>query len=414
MIKTYRMEMDPNNFQITFLKDHIDASRFVYNWGLEINLERVKNNQKILGYPELCKKLTEFKNIHSNNWLKNIGAHSLQASLKNLDQSFTYYFKRLKNPKIKKKGFPKFKSKKNNFKYFIFPDYVFYKNEGYINFPRIGKIKLKEKDYLPLNCKIRQAIITNKINRWYVSLKIENEDIKLNELISTKTIGVDLGIRNLATLSDNTTFENPKALAKNLKKLKRLDRQHSRKQKGSKNKEKSRIKLAKLHAHISNIRKDALHKATTSIILENKKIIMEDLKVSNLIKNKNLSKAILDVGFYEFRRQIEYKAKWYGREVQLVDTFFPSSKLCSNCGNKKEDLKLSARIYKCDKCGFVLDRDLNAAINLENQYNENLIKNTDGSSEIHASGERSSVENVNSKHSLSEKEESHISKENKL
>lgn len=399
MLKSYKTELDPNNKQITVLNNHADACRFVYNWGLEKKKKAFDLKEKIPSAYSLCNELTVLKKTE-HNWLYEVSSTSLQYALNNLQGAFNNFFRRCKDKLIKKKGFPKFKSKKKSRKSFSFSNKIFSRENGYIILPKIGKLKLKQKNYFPIGVKIRQATVSKTADRWFVSILIDEE---IQELPKLETIvGVDLGIKNLATLSDDNIFENPKALIKNLKKLKKLSRQHSRKAKDSKNREKSRIKLAKLHAKIANIRKDSLHKATTSIINENQVIILEDLKVSNMLKNEKLARVISDVGLSEFRRQIEYKAKWYSREVQFVDTFFPSSKLCSNCGNKKEDLKLSDRVYNCSKCNFTLNRDLNAALNIRNQY-------TDRSSGIQASGDGSSAENENSMYSLLEKEESHIS-----
>ena len=176
---------------------------------------------------------------------------------------------------------------------------------------------------------------------------------------------IDLGLKTLATCSDGAIYENPKALKKNLKRLKRKQKQLSRKKKGSKNYGKSKQKLAKLHYHISNIRKDCLHKITSDIIQKNNVIVLEDLRVSNMMKNHCLAQAISDVGLHEFRRQIEYKAKWNNRKVIFADTFFASSKLCSCCGWKNEKLTLKDRIFKCQECKSEICRDLNAAKNLE-------------------------------------------------
>jgi putative transposase len=198
-----------------------------------------------------------------------------------------------------------------------------------------------------------------------------------------EVIGIDLGIKTLATCSDGTTYENPKTLSKNLKNLKRKQRQFNRKKKGSSNREKAKQKLANLYHHISNIRKDYLHKITSKMVNENQVIVLEDLKVSNMMKNRYLSQSISDVGFYEFRRQIEYKAKWNRRKVIFVDTFFASSKLCSCCGWKNSDLKLTDRVFECKVCNMKMDRDLNASLNLKQIY-------TGSSSGIYASGDGSS------------------------
>jgi putative transposase len=241
---------------------------------------------------------------------------------------------------------------------------------------------LAEIYYLPKESKILSATVSYRANKWFVSLQIEEEQKEFSQA-KQGVIGIDLGIKTLATCSDGTTYENPKALKKNLKRLKRKQKQLSRKKKGSKNYEKAKQKLVKLHYHISNIRKDCLHKITSKIIDENQVIILEDLKVSNMMKNKCLAQAISDVGLYEFRRQISYKAKWNNRKVIFVDTFFPSSKTCSCCGWKNSDLKLTDRIFECKMCDMKMDRDLNASLNLKQIY-------TGSSSGINASGDGSS------------------------
>jgi putative transposase len=177
-------------------------------------------------------------------------------------------------------------------------------------------------------------------------------------------VGVDLGVKNLATLSDMTLFHNPRALRRNLRKLKKLQRNLSRKKKGSRNHQTNRMHLAKIYLRIFNIRQDTLHKVTTYLAKNHRKIVIEDLNVSGMLKNRRLAQAIADVGLYEFRRQLEYKCKWYGSELIIAPRTYPSSKLCSNCGHKKNELALSEREYHCDECGLMIDRDLNAALNL--------------------------------------------------
>ena len=234
---------------------------------------------------------------------------------------------------------------------------------NYVQLPRLGKLRLKEHNYLPLNAKILSATVSERAGRWFVSLQVE-------EVLETKfkpeaIIGVDLGIKTLATCSDGQTFANPKALKTNLEKLKRRSRQLSRKVKGSKNRKKAAKRLAKMYQQIANIRKDSLHKITTHLTKTKSKIVIEDLNVSGMMKNRKLSRAISDIGLFEFRRQLEYKGKWYGCEIILADRFFPSSKSCSSCGWIKKDLTLADRTFVCDSCELEIDRDLNASLNLE-------------------------------------------------
>jgi len=319
-----------------------------------------------------------------------------QNALRDCDKAFKNFFTRCKKKIKGKKGFPKFKSKKNEKQSFRLDGSISIKS-GCIKLPRNGKLKLAEKDYIPMNCKILSATVSRRAGKWFVSVQVETLDGDPS-IANNEVVGIDLGIKTLATCSDGSTYENPKALKKNLQRLKRRQKQLSRKKKGSKNYEKVKQKLAKLHYHISNIRKDCLHKITSDIIQKNNVIVLEDLKVSNMMKNHHLAQAISDVGLYEFRRQIEYKAKWNGRKVIFSDTFFPSSQLCSCCGWKNSDLKLTNRIFECNICDVKIDRDLNASLNLKQIY-------TRGSLGIQACGDRSSSLSEMTLVSLSAKQE---------
>jgi putative transposase len=190
------------------------------------------------------------------------------------------------------------------------------------------------------------------------------EDILNPQPVRGSPVGVDLGVKTLATLSDGTTFVNPRALGRRLRKLKYLHRSLSRKQKGSKNREKAKLRLAKMYLKFFNIRQDTLHKLTTYLAKSHSKVVIENLGVSWMMKNRRLARVIADVGFYEFRRQLEYKCQWYGSELVIVSRTFPSSKMCSQCGHRKKELSLSERVYECEQCGLEIDRDLNAALNL--------------------------------------------------
>lgn len=394
--RSYKTELDVNNKQYSHIKQLMGCARFVYNWALAKKLEVYNTNKKlpkdkktkIPSYVDLSSELTKL--IHStHSWLKISIRDTLTEALKNVDAAFEHFFKNCKKSFIKNKGFPKFKSKKKSRHTISLTKNIKISN-GTIALPKLGIQKIKESDYLPQNTPIRKATLSEHAGHLFVSV-LAQEDDSVPSIPINQIIGVDLGIKELAATSNNEIFANPSPLRKNLKKLRILSRNHSRKKPNSKNKEKARQKLAKLHYHIANIRKDTLHKATSKLIDENQVIVLEDLKVSNMLKNDKLSRAIADVGFFEFRRQIEYKAKWNKREVVFVPTFYPSSKLCSNCGNKKEDLTLKNRVYKCN-CGLVIDRDLNAAINLKNYYT-----NTVGFTGIHASGEEKFIDSKESR-----------------
>jgi putative transposase len=296
-----------------------------------------------------------------------------QEALRDLDSAFKHFFRKVelkKQGKWKGKcGYPKFKSKKKAIggarftgSLHVYPDAI--------QLPRFGLLRLKEHNYLPMNVKIGSATISEKAGRWYVSICVHEEQAEPTQATG-EVIGVDLGIKTLATCSDGCTFDNPKALRKKLNKLKRTSRRHSRKQKGSQNRKKAKTRLARMHARIANVRKDALHKATSAIVARTKPnserpavIVLEDLHVSGMLKNRRLSRAIADVGMYEFRRQIEYKAREAFVQVKFVSRWYPSSKICSDCGWIHEDLTLASRVFICQQCGVVLDRDENAALNL--------------------------------------------------
>jgi putative transposase len=393
--KSYKVELDPTNVQITNMKKNIGAARFAYNWGLSKKIEAYEQKIKTPYYNDLHKELNSMKKSEIT-WAYECSKCSFQEALVDLDKAFDNFFSNCKKGIKGKKGFPKFKSKRNDKQTFRLFGSISIK-ENTIKLPRIGKVKLKENNYIPRDIRIKQATVSKKSGRWFVSVLTEVEYISLPQ--NDKIVGVDLGIKTLATCSDGTIFENPKALKNNLNNLKYQQRKLSKKIKGSKNYEKQKLKVQKIHYRISNIRKDSLHKATSKIINDNQVIVLEDLKISNMMKNQKLAQATSDVGYYEFRRQIVYKAKWNERQVIFVDQFFPSSKLCSSCGSKKEDLKLSDRTYKCD-CGMEMDRDLNAAKNLEQFY-------TVSSTGINACGdERFIKETKVSKRCSSEKQES--------
>ncbi len=239
-----------------------------------------------------------------------------------------------------------------------------------IQLPRLGKLRLKESGYLPVGAKVAQATISERAGRWYVSVQLEQE---VGEMPAghDAPIGIDLGMKALATCSDGTSYPNPKVLRTCLKQLRRASKRVSRAKKGSKNRAKARRKLARVHAKIANLRRDTLQKTTTAIVTKATSptgrvscVVIEDLNISGMLKNRRLSRAIADVGLYEFRRELTYKLEAAGIPLKVVSRWFPSSKTCSCCGWVNEDLKLSDRTFVCKECGLVLDRDVNAARNL--------------------------------------------------
>ena len=369
----YKTELDLNNKQRTACLQHAGAARFAFNWALNKKQEAYKAGKKAPTARDLHRELNKLKQTEFS-WMYTVSKCAPQEALRDVDNAYDNFFRKVKlkkQGKYKGKlGFPKFKSKKKAIGSFrltgsikVFPDVI--------QLPRLGKLRLKEHDYFPVSgVHILSATVSEQAGRWFVSIQVE-EDRPGPVIATGQPIGIDLGIKTLATLSDATPFENPRALKQQLKRLKRLSRAHSRKQKGSKNRGKSRYKLAKLHAHIANIRKDALHKTTAQIVAKTKPanarpsvIVLEDLNISGMLKNHKLSRAIADVGMSEFRRQLAYKATQAGIVVKYADRWYASSKTCSMCGWVNEDLDLSQRVFVCVDCGYFADRDYNAAKNI--------------------------------------------------
>jgi putative transposase len=290
-----------------------------------------------------------------------------QEALRNLDKAFAHFYRRVKEKKAGKNvkvGFPRFKSKKNGVGSFRLTGamHVF---EKAIQLPRLGLLRLKECGYLPTrDVHILNTTVSEKGERWFVSLQVEMEIPDL-EPLHKPAVEVDLGITTLATISDGEKIENPRALKNGLRKIKRLQRTVSRRQNGIANRRKAVKQLAKAHLRVGNLRKDTLHKTTSHLTKTKSVVVLENLNVSGMLKNPQLAQAIADVGMYEFRRQLEYKGAWYGCEVRVADRYYPSTKRCSKCGQVKSVMGLDEHQYRCESCWLVMDRDLNAAINLE-------------------------------------------------
>ena len=350
--RAYKFRIYPSPEQETVLRKTIGSCRFVYNWALAQRREAWVQEKKSVNYAKTCKALTDLKETHEREWLNEVSSVCLQQSLRNLDVAFVNFFK-------KRGGYPAFKSRKNGGSA-RFLDNAF-RIQGDSLF--LAKIKTplnvvwsRKLSGEPSQCVISQ----NAAGQWFASFLCEEEIAKLSP--SDKKIGVDLGIETFASTSDGQKFGQPKRIRKLRKKLARLQRLHSRKQKGSKNREKARRKVARLHQHIADTRKDFLHKLSTKIIRENQTIALEDLAVKNMVKNRKLSRCISEQGWREFRTMLEYKAEWYGRELIIVDRFWPTSKTCSCCG-RKTNLSLDVRKWTCE-CGATHDRDINAAKNI--------------------------------------------------
>lgn len=372
--KAYKVELNPNDKQTTLLLKHCGAARFTYNWGLAQRIKLYQEQKKSTNAIEQHRELNKLKQTDFP-WMYEVSKCSPQEALRDLDKAFTNFFHRVKQKKGTV-GFPKFKSKKNSKQSFRLTGSI-HVTQDKVKLPRIGWIKLKELNYLPIDAIIASITVSQQAGKWFCSVSVEQEiEVVQN---TGEVIGIDLGIKTLAVCSNGLSFENPKAYRTCQNKLRRTQQELARRKSGGKNRDKSKQKLQRVHYKISNIRKDAIRKMTTKIAkTKPETIVIEDLQVKNMLKNRKLSKSLSDVAFGEIRRQFEYKAKWYGFTVKVVDKFFPSSKLYSCCGYYNKYLKLSDRTLVCPICTTVLDRDFNAAINL---------KNTVSSTEINAFGE---------------------------
>jgi putative transposase len=365
--KGYKTELDLNNYQRTSCRRHAGAARYAYNWGLRIKKDAMDKKEKIPTSIDLHKKLNRLKKTELP-WMYDSSKCAPHEALRNLDNAFGNFFRKCKlkkQGKLKGKvGFPVFKTKKKGLGSFsLNGTIIVYDNK--IQLPNLGVLRFKESDYLPTkDVKILGATISEHTGKWYVSLRVE-EEIQVPEHKPEAIVGVDLGIKTMAVCSDGTVFENPKALHRNLRKLRRFNRKVARSKKRGNNRRKEVHKLARLHARISNIRTNALHQATSWLTKTKSIIVREDLNVAGMVRNRKLAKAISDVGFGEFARQLDYKGIWYGCKILVADRFYPSSKTCSACGFVNDNLKLSDREWVCPKCGVIHDRDMNASVNLE-------------------------------------------------
>jgi putative transposase len=369
----FKTELDPTPEQYVLFCQCAGAARYAYNYGLARKREAYKAGQKRPTAIDLQKELTARKR-EDLPWLAELSKWVVQNALRDLDCAFKNFFRKCALKKEGKWkgtcGYPKFKSKKKGRGSFRL-DCPIHMEEEAIQLPKIGLVKLKEPGYLPdRGVKVLFATISEQAGRWFVAVQCEC-DLPEAEPATGPAIGVDLGIKTLATLSTGETIAHPKALRTRLKQVRRLSRRHSRKKQGSKNREKARRKLAGQHAKIAPIRRDTLHQATSQLVAKTKLpeerpsvIVLEDLNVQGMLKNRKLSRAISDVGLYEFKRQLRYKTTWYGITLKEVSRWYPSSKTCSGCGAVREELDLSERVFICFECGLTLDRDDNAALNL--------------------------------------------------
>jgi len=361
MNKAYKYKLNPTVKQQKMLLQAMGNARFIYNWGLSKKKDAWNNNRQRLSFVELSAMVTQMKKEKEYEWLNLCGRQCLTQSLRNLDNAFTRFFK-------KQTQFPSFKSKhsKQSVK-FSNPSTMDFDNWK-IKIPTIGWVKMCKNREFNNDVKIGTTTILrdNKGIFWCVVLVEDGQQLPQKAKVEEPTtVGVDFGIKTWATLSDGTKIENPKYLEKTEKKLRLLNRRLAKKQKGSKNREKARIKLAKYHEHIANKREDFTNKLSTEWIKKYNTICLEDLNITGMTKNHNLARSVNSASWNSMMRKLIYKAEWYGKNVVFIGRFDPSSKMCSHCGYINKGLKLSDREWVCPVCGEYHDRDVNAAINIK-------------------------------------------------
>ena len=360
MLLGFKTELKVNKQQKLLLAQHAGVARHAWNQGLALCQQLIIHNKL---NPEDKIKFPTAIDLHKwlvasvksqCQWYYEVSKCAPQYALRYLSEAFKSFFK-------KNTGFPKFKKKGKHDSFTL--DGAIHIEQKKVKVPVIGWLKTYE--VLPFGYQPKSVTISKQADKWFVSWKIEVETSQNPK--KQECVGVDLGINHLAMLSTGEVFDGLKSYKKYESKLARMQYLNRHKKVGSNNYIKSQIKIARLHQKIANMRKDTLHKITTYISKNHAVIGIEDLNVSGMLANGKLSKAIADMGFYEFRRQLEYKTQLYGSKLVVVDRFYPSSKTCSSCGEKKSSLSLSQRVFKCEKCGFECDRDVNAAINLKQE-----------------------------------------------
>lgn len=361
--RAWRFELDPNNVVRTLLYKHAGCARFAWNWSLRRRIERFQNQEGEAKFTNAVEEHRELNRLKATDfpWMYEVSKCAPQEALRDLDKAFKAFWTRRKEGV----GFPRFKKKHQARDSFRLTGAVRVQDR-YVQLPRLGTIRLKERTQGRVKGQILSATVSRQADRWFVSITTIEKDVPAPKPVRGLTVGVDLGLKTFATLSCGTKIESPKALSKALSRLRRAQVAHSRKRKGSRNRQKAAQRIAKIHAKVANVRKDFLHKQTTMLAKTKQVIVIEDLCVRGMTKNHSLARLISDAGWGEFGRQLGYKTAWYGSRLVVADRWYPSSKTCSACGHVLSKLPLSVREWVCPSCGVVHDRDHNAAVNLEN------------------------------------------------
>lgn len=380
--KAYKYRIYPTKRQEVLIAKHLGCCRFLYNYALDKKVKAYQKDKTNISRYQIQAELPMMKKSDEYHWLSEVNSLSLQAALANLDSAFVKFFR-------EKKGFPKFKSKKENRQSFSIPQNtrVNY-DEGKVYIPKF-KEGIKACFHRKFEGLVKTSvIIRTSTGKYYISILVEvNEvDAAPKPISENKAVGIDLGIKTFAVLSDGTEIQNHKYLKCSIKKIKRLQRSLSKKAKGSKNREKARLRLARAHERVCNQRNNFLHQVTHRLVANYDTICLETLSASNMVKNHHLAQALEDIAISRFNTLLEYKAKEYGVNILRIGRFEPSSKMCT-CGYINHDLTLSMRTWKCPVCGAVHDRDLLAANNIK-RFAFNKL-NTAGTAGIKACGDMS-------------------------
>jgi putative transposase len=400
--KSYKIRLEPNNKKLGMLHQHAGVARHSYNQGLAYCNGLFDKGIKTPSAIDLHKWLVAVVK-KENSWYYNSSKCAPQQALRNLETAFKAFHRlqkpsnyKIKDKKGRLKGLPNFKRKGRHDSFYL-EGAITIKN-GYIKLPKIGLVRLSEN--LEID-KIKNCVVSRIANNWFVSFR--QEHLPKKSVKKEKIVGIDLGVKTLATLSNGEIFNNLNPYKNAKSKLRKQQKEVSRRfvknaKNQSKNYKKSVMSLSKTHARVANVRKDCLHKITTYVAKTFDTVVIEDLKVKNMSKNHNLASAILDGGFYEFKRQLLYKKEWYGGSLIIANTFYPSSKLCQ-CGVKNTELKLSNRNWTCKSCGVINDRDLLASKNLRKIAVSSTVNNAFGDKSS-ASNEVQLIDELGIKHQM--------------
>jgi putative transposase len=354
--KAYKYRFYPSEEQKRILAQTFGCCRYVYNWALRERTDAYYKRSERLYYEDTAGRLVLLKKQEETSWLNEVSSVPLQQALRNLDRAFRNFFEG-------RADYPTFKKKRNQQSATYASNAFSWDGKSLTLAKMTEPLDIRWHRPLPNGCKPSSVTITkDEAQRYFVSLLVE-EEIKPLE-VTSKMVGLDLGLKSMVITSDGQTYGNPKFFHKEEKKLAKAQRRHAKKKKGSKNRAKARLKVARIQKKIAERRRDYQHKLSTKIIRENQVVCVESLQVKNMVKNHSLAKAISDVGWSEFVRQLEYKASWYGRTFVKIDKFYPSSKRCFDCGHILDSLPLDVREWTCPECGVHHDRDINAAKNM--------------------------------------------------